>query len=226
MTTFSALLSLPLSAGDQDNLLNFCRTATSSDTVFKEECCMTFVESGCEEGIYTSLKNFNCLGRSAVKEGGYYLNVQTRKELRDEFKDGQSVAPPTPPQKLGINIEGGYQDDSKRFKTITTYKLAYFQSSSNSLAAVDVLDVTKSITDLAASAEFSQLNALNSQVLPSALSIVNHKGAAVVADLSSWELNEDIPVSKYAEKLPFVDNGKMVSPDPKQVRQKGIKKLA
>jgi len=47
-------------------------------------------------------------------------------------------------------------------------------------------------------------------------SIIHHSGLAVQQDLKVWELDDEpTPVSKYYQDLPFVDNGKLVSPNPK-----------
>ena len=52
-------------------------------------------------------------------------------------------------------------------------------------------------------------------VSQSADSVINHAGLAVQQDLKAWELDEEPkPVSKYAEGLPFVDNGVKVSSNP------------
>jgi ubiquitin carboxyl-terminal hydrolase 5/13 len=52
-------------------------------------------------------------------------------------------------------------------------------------------------------------------VVQSAESIVHHVGLAVQQDLTTWQDDEEIPVSKYYANLPFVDNDIKISPDPK-----------
>jgi len=165
MTTFATFLASTLGTDIENDLLNYCRIGNSSDSVFKEECCLSFETSESEDGVFTSLKNFNCFSKSAVTENGYYLNILSRKELKEEFAMEDGDSPPTPPQKLAINVEGGYQDDSKKYKTIMTYKLVFFETSSGGFSAVDEIDATKSIADLSASEQFSALHAKNSQVI-------------------------------------------------------------
>ena len=38
---------------------------------------------------------------------------------------------------------------------------------------------------------------------------------AIQQDLTAWQDDEEIPISKYAEGLPFIENGVTISPDPK-----------
>lgn len=52
-------------------------------------------------------------------------------------------------------------------------------------------------------------------VVNSVESIIHHVGLAVQQDLAAWQDDEEIPVSKYCQDLPFVDNGVKISPDPK-----------
>lgn len=60
-------------------------------------------------------------------------------------------------------------------------------------------------------------------VSASADSIIHHAGLSVRQDLKAWELDDEPkPVSKYAENLPFVDNGVKVSPDPNDWKVRDI----
>jgi hypothetical protein len=45
-------------------------------------------------------------------------------------------------------------------------------------------------------------------------SIISHSGFTFAQDVQVWQMDqEDIPVSKYADNLPLVDNGVAISPD-------------
>ena len=44
-------------------------------------------------------------------------------------------------------------------------------------------------------------------------SIIHHVGTAIQQDVQAWTV-EETPVSKYADTLPFVDNGKTIDPNP------------
>ena len=57
-------------------------------------------------------------------------------------------------------------------------------------------------------------------LIQSIRSIVYHSSATLQQDVKAWQMDhhegqEDLPISKYAATLPFVDNGIMISPNPK-----------
>eukprot|EP00984_Skeletonema_dohrnii_P032760 scaffold27422_cov67-Skeletonema_dohrnii-CCMP3373.AAC.1 len=115
--------------------------------------------------------------------------------MEEGQQDNNTAA--TTATKLGVGVEGGFQSDSDKYETISTYSIVLIGkegSSSKVLADLPYNDNTKN--------DFPML------VSQSADSIIHHSGLAVQQDLSAWELDaEPKPVSKYAENLPFVENG-------------------
>ena len=103
--------------------------------------------------------------------------------------------------KLGVGIEGGFSSDADKFDIISTYSIVSIGKDGKVLAELPYNETTKNDFPMAVSS--------------SADSIIHHAGLAVKQDLSAWELDDEPkPISKYAESLPFVDNGVKVSPNP------------
>ena len=109
--------------------------------------------------------------------------------------------------KLGVGIEGGFKSEEDEYDTVSTHSIVLLRRSNNGDSAPEVVvelpysDATK--------------DSFPTQVAMSADAIINHAGLAVQQDLEAWELDDEPkPVSKYAEGLPFVDNGVKISPDP------------
>jgi len=107
--------------------------------------------------------------------------------------------------KLGVGVDGGFQSDQDKYETISTYSIVMMGKSADGtaevLAEMPYDDASK--------------NSFPMAVSQSADAIIHHAGLAVKQDLSAWELDDEPkPVSKYAESLPFVDNGVKVSPNP------------
>ena len=44
-------------------------------------------------------------------------------------------------------------------------------------------------------------------------SVIQHAGVSLQSDVQAWQ-TEEIPVSKYAAELPFVENGVAIDPNP------------
>ena len=47
-------------------------------------------------------------------------------------------------------------------------------------------------------------------------SIIHHVGAAIQTDVQAWSADQHdvIPISKYCETIPYVDNGITIDPNP------------
>lgn len=125
----------------------------------------------------------------------------TKNNLDEEQSKTEGVT------KLGVGVEGGFQSDADKYETISKYSIVVLGKDASGdgkprvVAELDYNEDTK--------------GSFPEEVTRSADSIINHAGLAVQQDLKAWELDDEPkPVSKYAETLPFVDNGVKVSANP------------
>eukprot|EP00985_Skeletonema_marinoi_P024629 scaffold17303_cov154-Skeletonema_marinoi.AAC.1 len=206
-----------------------CRVATPHDTVTNSECVFTFHSPYTTDlGIVVNLQTFvgtidemaftkSDDDASALGPSGLFVRICKKRVAKTPQSDDATMeegqqdnnTAATTATKLGVGVEGGFQSDSDKYETISTYSIVLIGkegtdddgSSSKVLAELPYNDNTKN--------DFPML------VSQSADSIIHHSGLAVQQDLSAWELDaEPKPVSKYAENLPFVENGVKVSPTP------------
>lgn len=187
-----------------EELASQCRMATPKDTVLHSECAYTFDSPfSNDSGIVVNLNSF-CgtipdLAFSNVSEERHIFLRVVKKRVEKGKKEGQED--PLLPTKLGIGVEGGFAAGDDTFETVSTYSIVVLERPNKIVAEIPFDDVNKE--------KFPE------SVTKSAESIINHVGMAVQQDLTAWQDDEEIPVSKYYENLPFVDNGVKISPDPK-----------
>mmetsp|Transcript_10448 Transcript_10448/g.16184 ORF Transcript_10448/g.16184 Transcript_10448/m.16184 type:complete len:882 (-) Transcript_10448:46-2691(-) len=198
-----------------------CRVATPHDAVTNSECVFTFHSPYTTDlGIVVNLQTFvgtidemaftkSDDDASALGPSGLFVRICKKRvaktpsqsddaAMEEGQQDNNTAA--TTATKLGVGVEGGFQSDSDKYETISTYSIVLI-GKEGVLAELPYNDNTKN--------DFPML------VSQSADSIIHHSGLAVQQDLSAWELDaEPKPVSKYAENLPFVENGVKVSPTP------------
>ncbi|KAL7542759.1 hypothetical protein ACHAXR_012827 [Thalassiosira sp. AJA248-18] len=197
-------------------LATTCRVATPHDVVTNSECVYTFHSPyTTEKGIIVNLATFvgtveelaftssdnDCAESSA-------LFVRICKKRVPKEKDGDDDnAEQMEAVKLGVGVEGGFQSDQDKYDTISTYSIVLMGKNADSGGKAQVL-VEMPYDD-------DSKNAFPMLVAQSADAIIHHAGLAVKQDLTAWELDDEPkPVSKYAESLPFVENGVKVSPNP------------
>ena len=178
------------------------RVATPHDTVLNSECAYTFHSPfSSEKGILVNLETFmgtiEELALMNCDEGLFLRIVKKRIPNEDQPKSDE-------PTKLGVGVDGGFASEDDQFEIVSTYTLVSLQKDGDQVKVVEERpynDATK--------AEFDE------KLRRSMDSIIHHSGMAVQQDLSVWQLDDEPnPVSKYAADLPFVDNGKVISPDP------------
>lgn len=134
---------------------------------------------------------------------GLFLRI-VKKRIAKEKVEGSSTGQEPAPTKLGMGVEGGFASEDDQFQIVSTYSLVRRVKDGDTVKVLEELpynDDTKPSFDDA--------------LVESLESIKNHSGMAVQQDLSVWQLDDEpMPISKYAAELPFVDNGKQISPDP------------
>lgn len=133
---------------------------------------------------------------------GLFLRIvknRVEKEATATTEDGKSDE--AMPTKLAIGVEGGFSTDDDKYETVSKYSVVVLEKPNNVVTEVPYDETSKETFPEA--------------VRNSVESIIHHVGMAIQQDLTVWQDDEEIPVSKYAQDLEFVDNGVKISPDPK-----------
>jgi ubiquitin carboxyl-terminal hydrolase 5/13 len=133
---------------------------------------------------------------SLSEERHIFLRV-VKKRVEKEKEEGKEEQP----TKLAIGVEGGFSTDDDKYETVSTYSIVVLEKPNKVVIEIPYDDSDK--------------EKFPDSVAKSVESIINHVGMAVQLDLTAWQDDEEIPVSKYYENLPFVDNEVKISPDPK-----------
>lgn len=174
------------------------------DIVHKDECAFSFDSPESHTGLYTSLSTWRSFGRDHIaadfaRHGNplYLKHVWRRVPVAAKDASANGDAEKAKPEKLAIGVAGGFDVDVPKFDVV---KKAF---------VVCMPDID------------TEIPAEGNDELPMSVSvavdaILKHEGAhRQQAIAAAWE-EEDRKVSRYAADLPFVDNGKKISPDPSQ----------
>jgi ubiquitin carboxyl-terminal hydrolase 5/13 len=187
-------------------LASKCRVATPSDTVLHSECAFTFHSPFSSDlGIVVNLQTFmgtvQELAFSNISEDkGLFLRV-VKKRVETQLPETDGEQPQQQPTKLAIGVEGGFATDDDKYNTVSTYSIVVLEKPNSIVIEIPYDDANK--------------EKLPESVVKSVESIIHHVGMAVQQDLTVWQDDVEIPVSKYYKDLEFVDNGVTISPDPK-----------
>lgn len=176
------------------------RVATAHDTVLNSECAFTFHSPfTTDKGILVNLDTF--MGTIVELAGeGLFLRIVKKRVVKEKV-EGSTEPEPT---KLGVGVEGGFASEDDQFQIVSTYSLVGLVKDGETLKVVEERPYNE---DTKSSFDDALVRSLES--------IKNHSGMAVQQDLSVWQLDDEpMPISKYAAELPFVNNGKQISPDP------------
>lgn len=169
------------------------------DKVYKDECVYSFDSPYSDSGLFVNTINFNGVGERFLKHDSrvsgckVYLHqkwTQVPHVRSEEEKSNE-------PTKLAIGVEGGF-GNTPVYDTVKEYSLVY-------LRGAELVTIPFPNTELP---EFIS-NVLNA--------IIDHEGMKKMLQLSSWEADQEMIVSKYAENLEQVNpTGMKISQDPKQ----------
>lgn len=137
---------------------------------------------------------------------GLFVRIIKKRVLKeaatsDTTTKESSVAAPT---KLGMGVDGGFASEQDKYDTISTYSVVLLEKKSNESVPTVLVELPYCET---------HKNDFPTNVTLSVDSIINHVGVLLQQDVQQWQLEEDIPVSKYAENLPFMDNGIKIDPN-------------
>lgn len=172
------------------------RTPQAGDRVYKDECAFSFDNPETETGLYVCLNTFLGLGKKHVERhykktgNGVFLHIRrTRKEVVSD-----ETAPKEKVTKLAIGVEGGFQTDDKKF----------------------TFEENNSVVVLPGWKIFPLPDPELPQIVQMSISGVlaaedAWKTAEAAAMAGTWE-GEKRQVSKHAENLLQLDNGKKIPP--------------
>jgi ubiquitin carboxyl-terminal hydrolase 5/13 len=179
----------------------------SSGNIYKDECVYSFKNAEHDSGLFVNLHTYQAVSQAYLdldfaKHGfPLYLQIQTKKYKKPAPPaTSPSGAEAAKPSKVAIGVEGGFSLDGEETQYITTYSLyayplkksfGYDENLANHISA----NVAKRLAD-------------------SIEKVIEATDSSKAEDAKMWM--EDPPkVSKYAEHLIQLDNGKKISPNPK-----------
>jgi len=199
----------------------YCKVASPHDKVHKEECVCTFhspytTSNGIVVNLSTFVGTVQELALNDKNQEALLVRIvkeQVEKETTPKPAEGGTDAMETEepavsaPTKLGIGVEGGFASEQDQYETIAKYSVVHLKKTSDNNAVHVVCEIPY---------DEATKNDLPMSLTQSVDAVINHSGATLQQDVQVWQMDEEKPqVSKYAESLPFVDNGVTISPDPK-----------
>ena len=192
-----------------------CRVAPPHDVVTNSECVYTFhspytTDKGIVVNLTTFVGTIDELAFTATDDGAestaLFVRICKERVTKENGNEGNGEKVEAA-VKLGVGVEGGFQSEQDKYDIISKHSIVLLGKSADGDGKARVL-VEMPYDD-------QTINSFSMQVSNSADAIIHHAGLAVKQDLSAWELDDEPkPVSKYAESLPFVENGVKISPTP------------
>ena len=187
-----------------------CRVATTHSKVLHSECAYTFhtpFTSSLLLNLETFLASIPELALTSDKTKGVFVRIRKERVLKKP--DGDSQQQKEQPTVLGVGGPDGFTDsDNNKYETVTTHDIVLAEKTDddNGIKIVAAWPYT---------ADDTTTTSLPPQLRESVDSILHHSDVQTEQDVKVWQLNQDdIPISKYAADLPFVDNGVTIDPNP------------
>jgi ubiquitin carboxyl-terminal hydrolase 5/13 len=207
------------------------KVATPYDQVYKNECVYTYHtpltrnddknKGGIVVNLQTHIGTIQEMALSSNEpERGIFLRIvqeRTRKTVPGESSNASEGTPPSAaaaPTKLAIGVEGGFANPDDKYEIKSHYSVVVLQRSNTN----DDNYTNQSVVVVEEEVPFTEdtRNDFPMAVTQAVDAIINHVGVATQQDVKAWQMDEEIPVSKYAnDNLPYVDNGVLIDPNPK-----------
>jgi ubiquitin carboxyl-terminal hydrolase 5/13 len=188
------------------------RIPNASDSVYNRECVYTFQSPFHHGGLWVSLSSW--VG-TAPHWAGLQVTDSATRHLWLRIVQERQLKPQEEadaPQKLAIGVPGGFALD--RYTVASTYSVilgeVHMSKQSSASASLPTVHIVKEWP----------YNSDTESTFPMLLhetvkAIIHHAGTTLQQEVQAWALDQsEIPVSRYAADLPFVDNGVTISPDP------------
>ena len=197
-----------------------CRVASAFDAVQNHECVYTFhTPFTTEKGILVNLETFAgtvdslaLLDHGSSEKKAAVLVRIVKKRVEKEGAPNGTTQPQPAPTKLAIGVEGGFATDDAKYEIVSTHSVVVLQKAEEGSAPSASVQV---LAELPYSEETK--STFPAAVQKSVDAILCHAGVSTQQQVQEWHGEDEAPVSKYAcQDLPFVDNGVVIDPDPKQ----------
>lgn len=179
---------------------------TAGDRVYNDECIYSFDSPFTDTGLYISLHTFEGVGFKYLqhhsKKTGSILYLHSNwSQLKIAAEGGENDIEEEfilqTPQKLGIGIEGGFSSHQSKFDVVKDYHLVLVKEGKLSEAI--------HLTD----------KSLPVPILDLCQGIIDHSGMkSRCNENQSWDGDDVKMISKYADNLIQLHNGKRISNDP------------
>jgi ubiquitin carboxyl-terminal hydrolase 5/13 len=188
-----------------------CRVATPHDPVFNSECCYTFHTpfSAQVGGILVNLDTFTGTVESMSMlygpETSLFVRIVKQRVLKspENEADGLHKVVPT---KLAIGVEGGFLgSDDDKYEIISKHSVVALKKSPSEGQPVFVAELPY---------DDDSRSTFPAALQKSVDSVLNHVGVSTQQDVQAWQADDEIPVSKYAADLIFVENEVLIDPNP------------
>ncbi|ESP01113.1 hypothetical protein LOTGIDRAFT_238331 [Lottia gigantea] len=166
------------------------------EKVYKDECAYSFDNPESENGLYICMNTFLGLGKSHVerhwKKTGNQVYLNLKRRRIEIPKDDQP--PEKKPTKMAIGVEGGFHVDDKSYR---------FEEETSIVVLPNWTVIPFPNTEL------PDLVQLSAATILTAEDAWKMEEAAAMA--CTWE-GEKLRVSKHADNLKQLDNGKKIPP--------------
>lgn len=187
-----------------DSFRDNVRVPTSQNKIYKDECIYSFDSPDFETGLYVCLKTFLGVGKQFLDlhkqktDSDVYLHIKRTKTLIEEDSDAnQSDGHPEKKiTRLAIGVEGGFDPDAskKKYDVQEHFSIVVLPSHKtipypNEHLPPNVTQAVQTILEAQSARKLAELEALS----------------------GTWD-GEVRTISKHAQSLTQIDNGKKIPP--------------
>jgi ubiquitin carboxyl-terminal hydrolase 5/13 len=170
-----------------------CRKPGTYDRVYNNECVYSFDTPFSPGGLFVSLSNWQGVGEKfltahAKKSSGYvYLHIKKTKVAKEA--EEQDIPDPTSLNEL---LQSSLPEN--KFDVVEEFAIVVVSDEGQKSLPFPNQDLPMVISDIAQA-------------------VASHMAAGDAEEVATSVQDEEVPVSKYAEDLPWLQNGVNVSPD-------------
>ena len=167
------------------------------DFVYKDECVYSFASPEDADGLFVNMNSLEAVGREFLdkdfsKGFGAYLNIKSRRYKKNKKKNEEKLG--HVPKKMAIGVEGGFDLSEDHYETKTEYSLVFMPG------------------EVRIGFPFTE-SFPNKEVYEKCIEAIISKEDST--KIVPFFIPNERQVSKYALELVQLDNGKKISPNPK-----------
>ena len=213
---------------------SYCRVgSTTSSKVWNEECVYTFHSPlSSPEGIVVNLHSWvgtiPALAFAATANppaDGLFVRFVQQKVLKPEYQQtDEDKANQAKEEKLpttfGIGVEGGFVSESDKYETKSTYSFVHLKQRKEDGTVQVVAEYPYSLTseEEIPNSDKNSREWLPKRVCEAMDFVITQAGSTLQQQVEAWQLDqgqEALPVTKYANTIPHVDNDVALPMDPR-----------